>query len=237
MNLHEMRLPVMADQLRMMSESNELSSMDTMEVLQRMTENELISRKNNTANRSRKNARLSQPLAAIDEIDYKPERKINASVIKQLKTNEYIRKHRNVIILGACGSGKSYIGNALCNNACDELYKVFYRRMFEFISDLNQARLIGNETKILKKYSRMDVLIIDDFLLNGLNEQETMDVFKVMEMRYGHRSTVICSQLEPSEWHQKLGSGQLADSILDRIIPNSYELVLYGDSLRKEKEK
>jgi len=228
-----MRLPVMAEELYTMTENDEIVTLSVVDALERMVENELTSRKTNTAVRYRKNAHFSQQSARIENIEYKPERKINESIIQQLETNSYITKHRNVVILGACGTGKSYIGNALGTHACDHLYKVLYKRMFEFTAEFNQARLSGTEGKVLNKYAKPDLLIIDDFLINSLNEREALDVFKVLEMRYGIRSTIICSQLEPEEWHKRLGSGQLADSILDRIIPNAYTIVIQGDSMRK----
>lgn len=85
-----------------------------------------MSRKNNTAERYRKSARLSQSYAELSEIDYSPERKINGRVIEQLSTGAYIDKARNVVIVGACGTGKSYIANALASDACRKLHRTMY---------------------------------------------------------------------------------------------------------------
>lgn len=231
----EMRLPVMAEQLMMMVESNEITTLSTGEVLERLSEAEYFSRRNNTINRLKRNAKLSQKTAHLEEIDYRPKRKINKNVIDQLESNDYIQKHRNVIILGACGTGKSFIANALGNHACENSYTAFYCRIFEFIDACNQEQLIsGTISKTIRKYSKYDVLIIDDFLVNSLINKEAHYVFQLFEYRYGSKSTIVCSQLEPKEWHTNLGGEILADSILDRILSNAYELVLYGESMRSQ---
>ena len=75
-------------------------------------------------------------------------------------------------------------------------------------------------------------LIIDDFLIYNLNEQEIIDIFKIMEYRHSRYSTIFCSQYDPVEWHRRLGTDPLAESIIDRIISNSHKMILAGDSLR-----
>ena len=203
----EMRLPIMAEELLNLVETG------TIEVLERLSSEEYISRKNNTINRLKKRAKLSQAGARLEEIDYSPERQINRSVIEQLMTNNYIRDHRNVVLLGACGTGKSYISNALGNHACESSYTTYYCRIFEFLSECHQEYdLTQTITRVIKKYSKYDVLIIDDFLMTSVQEREAQNIFQLLEYRYGNI---------------------IADSILDRIIPNAYELVLYGESNRK----
>ena len=151
----------------------------------------------------------------------------------QLRTGDYIKNHRNVILLGACGTGKSYISNALGNHACENSYSTYYTRIFEFLDDCHQEYLLSQSIRrTINKYSKFDVLIIDDFLVGNVQDREAQYIFQLLEYRYGNKSSIICSQLEPSEWHLRLGGSILADSILDRIIPNSYELILHGESNR-----
>lgn len=224
--LREMRLPVMANQIVTMYEASELT--DIVNVLDVITREEYLSRKNNTADRYRKAAHLSQTYAELSGIDYTPERKINERVIDQLSEGSYIDKGRNVVIVGACGTGKSYIANALASDACRKLHRCLYCRMFELISDIKHM-----ETQRLKRrYLNPDVLVIDDFANARLNEEETLQIFKVMEYRYGSKTTIIASQLDPEEWHRNFGASLLADSILDRVVSNAYKIILSGDSLR-----
>lgn len=234
--LKEMRLPVMAEQLGMIIESNEIATITNYDLLDRLVSEESISRANNTIARNKKKAKLSQPSARLSEIDYSPERRINEAVIRQLSTNDFIEKARNVIILGACGTGKSYLSNALAVNACEARYTAYYCRTFELLSDIRQHEMLGDDmNRYLKKYIKPDLLILDDFLISSITEKDAINLYKIQELRYGHKSTIIASQLEPKEWHKRLGGTIMADSILDRILPNSYKIILSGDSLRNKK--
>jgi DNA replication protein DnaC len=232
--LREMRLPEMANQLILMNETGELHTISAEALIQRLTQEELLSRKNNTIERYRKMAKLSQPAAELSDIEYKPERKINEAVISQLSDDQYILKHRNVIIMGACGTGKSFIANALASNACRMFHTAYYCRMFEILEMTNSDRLMnGDSYKSIRKLVKPDVLVIDDFMNQKLTDRECIDLFKIMEYREGKKSTIVASQLEPKEWHKNLGGNILADSILDRITSNAFKLTLSGDSMRK----
>ena len=128
-------------------------------------------------------------------------------------------------------AGKSYIANALASDACRKLHKTLYCRMFELISDIKHM-----ETQRLKRrYVNPDVLVIDAFANTKMTEEDALQIFKVMEYRYGFKSTIIASQVEPTEWQRNFGASQLADSILDRIVSNAYKIILSGDSLRPKK--
>ena len=228
----EMRLPMMAEQLINLIESNELPTLSPIDLIDRISEAEFHSRKNNTVERFRRNARFSQSNARLLDLHFKPERNLNKSLIQQLQTNDYVQKRRNVILLGATGSGKSYLANALGHHACEGFHTVLYTRMFEIVGDLAHARLTGDLRRAYQRFIQPDVLIIDDFLIYNLNEQEIIDIFKIMEYRHSRSSTIFCSQYDPVEWHRRLGTDPLAESIIDRIISNSHKMILAGDSLR-----
>lgn len=234
--LREMRLPVMADELDHLLNSNQLEKMNALEIVQHLIDEEYTSRKNNTVRRFMKKARFSDSQARLSELKPDPEREINLSVIEQLKTNQYISNRRNVILLGATGSGKSFIANALGVHACESGYTVKYSRMIELLSDLEISKLQGNYWQLIKQIAKLDLLIIDDFLLSSTTQHEQQDLMEVMEKRSRDRSTVFCSQMDIEEWHRRLGSSAIADSVLDRIIPKSYQLILKGESMRSKIE-
>ena len=95
-----------------------------------------------------------------------------------------------------------------------------YRRVDNFILQSAKNKSFDSDhKKTMSKYSKFDVLIIDDFLISSVQEREAHHIFQLFEYRYGLKSTIVCSQLEPSEWHHNLGGNLIADSILDRIIP------------------
>ena len=158
-------------------------------------------------------------------------------MIKQISDDQYILKHRNIVILGACGTGKSFIANALASNACRLFHTALYCRMFEILQVTNNERLMtGDTVRSIRKFIKPDLLVIDDFMNQKLSERECIDLFKIMEYREGRGSAIVASQLEPKEWHRNLGGNILADSILDRVTANAYKLTLAGDSRRTRTE-
>lgn len=198
-----------------------------------MVNEEYQTRKENSVNRHRKQAKLSQNNATLTEIDYKPDRKINAQVIQQLSTNNYITQAHNVIIQGATGTGKTYLANSLANNALEAGYTARYYRMTELLADLQLAEMDNQIRKTLKRLRKVDLLTVDDFLLTATTPNEQKDLMEVFELRDQQKPTILCSQMNTAEWHKKLGGGALADAILDRAISNSHHIVISGESQRK----
>ena len=232
-NLRDLRLPAMADTLMNIYDDVRSSEKSLYEVLKEMSDNELTSRKDNAYQRHLKNAKIPMKSARISNIDMSPERNINKELIGQLSDDNYILKRRNIIIFGACGTGKSYIASALAHEACRYLHKTLYTNMYEILQDTNIERAAYKDSfRAIEKYIRPEVLVIDDFLNRELSDDECIDLFKITEKRYGLKSTIYISQFDYKEWHKALRSSPLADSIIDRIKPNSYRLILQGPSLR-----
>jgi len=231
--LREMRLPVMATQLRTIYMENSIDSLSLLEVLEQTISEEFYTRKQNTINKNRKAAKLSNSTAHLSDIHYSPERKINVKVIEQLATNYYLQANHNVIIQGATGTGKSFIANALGNNALDAGYSVHYYRMTELFSELHMAQLKFESDKKISKLVKTDLLIIDDFLLTNTNPEEQKYLMEIFELRNRVKPILLCSQMSAPEWHKKLGGGAMADAILDRAISNAYQILISGESQRR----
>ena len=231
--MREMKLSAMADELEAIYQNKDFSKMNTLDIVEQITGAEYSAEKNITVQRRLKQAYLSDHSARLEYIDYEPSRQINHSLIDQLATNDYIAAHRNVLIFGATGCGKTYIGNCLGINACEARYRVRFTRLSELLSEFSVARIEGNLQKTYKAYGKYDLLIIDDFLLVDTTANEQKDLIEIFEYRDQNRSTILCSQLSVEEWHSKLGGGYIADSILDRVANNSYRIILQGESQRK----
>ena len=232
--LQEMRLPSMAAELEVLSSQKDFSKEDPAEILEKIISAEYYAEKSNTIQRHLKQAHLTDSTARLQNINYDPSRKINRRQVEQLITNDYIGSGHNILILGATGCGKSFFGNALGINACEAGYRVIFTRMVELLNSLSVARAEGNISKLLKKFYRIDLLIIDDFLLTDTTSAEQKDLMEIFEYRGRGKSTILCSQCAPEEWHTKLGSGYVADAILDRVTNNAYSIILEGDSQRKK---
>lgn len=218
-------------------ENPSIQNMTFEERFESMVIKEYDSRINHTVERYIKNARFYDSNANLQDINYKPDREINRGLIEELSTNEYIQQKLNIILIGASGSGKTWISNAFEVNACMERYRVQYTRLPDLFQEIEEAKIQGHYKKYMKKLSKVDLLILDEFLLTTISECERNDLFEVIQSRTDKKSTIYCSQSAPEGWLGKLGDGPLADAILDRIRNSSYTILLKGRFLREDYSK
>ena len=130
--------------------------------------------------------------------------------------------------MGAAGSGKSYIACALGIEACKQSYSVRFIRLPELLTELAMARGDGTIKKIFKQYQKVNLLILDEWMLVSLKESEARDLLEIIHSRHKRASTIFCSQFAPAGWHTKIGEATLADAILDRIVYDSYSIEIHS---------
>jgi len=196
-----------------------------------LVQDEKTCRDNLRLRRLLKKAKLRQE-AAMEDIDYGASRGLSQQVILELANPQWVAAHRNVLIGGPTGIGKSFIACALGNTAARSGYTVLYMRAPRLFESLQQSRGDGSHLKALARLSRVQLLIIDDFLLTPLADWEQRDLLEVIEDRYQLGATVIASQCPMGDWHPAIGDPTLADAICDRLLHNAYKLELRGDSMR-----
>lgn len=217
--------------------SPEIGALAFDERLGLLVDAEWMHRENKRMKRSLKEAKLRLSEACVEAIDYPAKRELDKAVVRQLQTCRWIQESQAVLITGATGTGKSYVACALAHNACRRGFRAIYRRAPRLFDELKIARADGSYRTVLARLARVDVLVIDDFAVAPINDQERSDLLEVMEDRYGLRSTIITSQLAPNHWHDYLADPTLADAICDRLLNNAHRLMLKGPSRRKEKPK
>ncbi len=234
--LYEMRLFGMAKALEEQNGSSQYESLDFGDRLALLVDRESAERDSNRLRLRLKQAKL-RLTATIEDVDFRHSRGLDKSLLLTLAGCRWVREHNNVIITGPTGVGKSYLACALAHKACREGFRALYLRAPRLFEDLALAKADGRYRKILSAYARIDLLVIDDWGLASLTEEQRRDVFEILEDRHGLRSTLVASQLPIAKWHKIIGDPTLGDAILDRLVHNAHKLSLKGDSLRKKQGK
>ena len=200
-----------------------------------IVDREWTDRDNRRLSRRLKEAKLGTGRACLEDVTVDASRGIDKSVLRDLATCGWAKAKQNVVIIGATGVGKSYLGAALAQAACRHGMRALFLRVPRLVEELAVARAAGTYASTLGHIARIDVLVLDDLLLTPMKDTERSDLLEVIEDRYDRCSTVITSQLPTKSWHEALGDPTIADAICDRLVHNAHVLALRGPSMRKKK--
>jgi DNA replication protein DnaC len=210
----------------------EIGQLSFEERLGLLVDRELTERENKRLKSRLRAAKLRQQ-ACFEDIDYQHPRGLDRSLMQQLGMSTWIQKHRNVLITGPTGIGKSYIACALAHKACLNGFRSHYYRLPALLHELKVARGDGRYTQLMKLLLRADVLVLDDWGLTTIRADEQRELLEVFEDRYDRKSTLVTSQFPVDRWFETMSDPTLSDAILDRLIHNGYKLLLEGESMRK----
>jgi DNA replication protein DnaC len=195
---------------------------------------EWLCRENKRLARCLKEAKLKLAEACVEDIDYPARRELDRAVVRQLATCRWVDEHHNVVITGATGTGKTFIACALAQQACRRGHRAFYRRATRLFEELTLAHADGSYIRLLGKLARIDLLVLDDWGMAPVRDQDRRDLLEILDDRHGTRSTIMTSQLPIAKWHDYLGDPTQADAVCDRVLSNAHRIVLKGPSRRKE---
>lgn len=197
-----------------------------------LLENEAIRRENARLETRIKRANFKLH-ASTQEIIYKSPRGLDQSLMLSLENCNWISNHKNILIIGPTGTGKSYIAEALAHKACLKGFSSYRLRLPKFFNELSISKADGSHRQMMKPILNSKVLILDDFCTPSLSEDQRRELLEIIEERHGSASTIVTSQLPVANWHDAIGDSTLADAILDRLLHNSYRIELKGESMRK----
>jgi len=235
--LEELRLHALARAWQAQHEDPSIEDLGFDERLALLVEAEWADRQNKRLGRLLRQAKLRITGACLEDIEYAKERRLDRALMRQLGTGRWIEAHQNVVITGATGVGKTYIACALAQQACRRGYHVLYRRTPRLLDELTLARADGSYAKLLTRFARTDVLVLDDWGLAPVEDLERHELLEILEDRHGLRSTIWTSQVPVAQWHDQVGDPTIADAICDRLLHNAHRIVLQGPSRRKEEAK
>ena len=194
--LQEMHMTMMAKALREQLSDPEMNSLSFEDRIGLIVDREWTSRKNNHLKRLIKNAGFSDTEACIENVEYHSDRNLDKAQITRLAACNYITEHHNVILLGATGSGKTYLACALGMAAARNFMSVRYIRLPDLLVELSIARNNGTFPRTMLQFKKPALLIIDEWLLYPLRETEARDILEIVETRYKKASTIFCSQFD-----------------------------------------
>lgn len=214
-------------------EQDEIDDKSKLEFLEKLFD---AQRGNNTERKIRRlttQAKLKYTNVFLSDIDYTLYPSLKVNQVNQLAECHWIDTNKNILIVGATGTGKTSLVCRIAQEVIAKEHSVIFYRLSHLLLELVAAEKEETLMKLLKKLSRIDVLIIDDWGNARMDKNERHLLFELIEFRESKGALLITSQYPIAAWHETFGNETIADSVLDCIVHNSHKINLQGESIRK----
>jgi DNA replication protein DnaC len=201
------------------------------EFLELLVQDELLVRADRTVQRRLKVAAFREQ-KTLEDFDWAFNTSVKKKQIYELATCRFIREHRDVLWLGPPGLGKSHLVQALGYQAVKMGFLVLYRSIFDVVRDFLHDEAFGEQEKVMAKYLKPELLIIDDMGMKQLPKRSGEYLFEIILRRYETRSTMMTSNRPLEDWGKLIGDIPAATAILDRFLHHAEIITLTGRSYR-----
>lgn len=221
-------LPTLPDRVALAKQQH----MDYASFLELMLSDEIARREQGNLDRRLRQAGFEE-IVTLEQWDSTANVQYDQQLLRDLFGLLFLERHEHVLLVGPVGVGKSFLASALGHAACRAGYSVLFVRADTMLKQLAAARADYTFDRELRRFVAADVLTIDDFGLHKLTAQQSSDMYDVIIGRHRHSSLIITSNRDVAEWVALFDDPILANSALDRLAHNSYQLVIEGESYRK----
>lgn len=232
--LTTLRLSTIKDSLMRQEEQPDLySDLSFYDRLSLLLGEEITTREQKKIGRLVKQAKFRLS-AHPNQIDYRASRGLDKSKVRSVLEGHWLQHHQNLIITGATGSGKTYLGCAIGHYFCQQGIAVRYFRLKGLQVQLRKVHSDGRYAWFLNQLNATPIIIIDDWGMETLTKDDRSDLLDIIDGRYKLGSMILMSQLPVSKWHELIGETTYADAIMDRLIHSAQRFELAGhESMRK----
>ncbi len=234
--LKQLKLPTFLREYEKIADECSKENKDFREFLFRLSERELLERECKTKQRLIKAAGFPV-IKTLETFDYLAIPSLNKMLVQDLNRSEFITNHENVLILGNSGTGKTHIATALGVSACQNRHSTMFRTAAALSRELTEAREEKQLGRLIKKLSRIKLLIIDEMGYVPLSKSSSELLFEVISKRYEQGSVIVTSNLPFDEWTEIFESERLTGALLDRLTHHVHILEMNGESYRLRQSK
>ncbi|AEE48392.1 IS21-like element helper ATPase IstB [Haliscomenobacter hydrossis] len=229
--LKYLRMSAVLQSLKNHNDTAQEQQLSYLEFFEMLIEDECAKRKANVLRQRLAKSKLNtQKSFEHYDLNFQPE--LDKKMLSEIRSCRFIDEHKNIILIGKPGTGKTHLANAIGLEAAARGYSVLFTHLHTLLEKLAQGRIDSSHRRTLQQILAPDLLILDEIGFRSLAPQALDDFFEIIRHRYEHKSTIFTSNRNFEDWGAILGDKVMASAIIDRIVHHAHILKFNGDSFR-----